>query len=849
MTESRSKSLTDTPKITGRSLDEIDNESYDAGPRPFDTVFVEVAVADGPAEFPAPAPVLSLDGVWQMAQEGDESARLAGEWADAIPAEVPGSVHTALFKAGRIPDQTVGRNQVIARKESFKTYWLKRTFDRPAGTGPFRLNFHGVAIHCTAWLNGVRLGEHEGMFGGPVFDITDKLADRNTLIVKIDPAPQIILKSSPNECNDGWKKTVVFNNVYGWHYSNLPSLGIWQPVEVASSPALRLRDPFVITRDAAAGIIDIIADIDAPAVGQLVGQISPENFDGPAVHFSPRLFGTHIHYRLAIPDPHPWWPNGMGQPNLYRMKLAFIPEAGGQADVHEFTFGLRTIEMAPLPDGPRPDKFNWTFVVNGKPMFVKGTGWCTMDPQMDFSRARYETFLRLAADEHCQMIRAWGSGMPETDDFYDLCDRLGLMVMQEWPTAWNSHEQQPFDVLEETVRLNTLRLRNRASLAIYTGGNESNRPFGPAIDMMGRLAIELDGTRAFHRGEPWGGSRHEYPTYWSRMHPDAHVISEADFYGEFGHASVPVYESVQRYLPDADKHAWPPPDNGAFLYHVPIFNENSCFDRLSMAANYFAAPRADMKQFIVGTQLTQVVALRHTLERARVRWPNCTGALLYKLNDNFPAASWATADWYGAPKIAHYFVQDAFAPLAAVVIFNSLNYYGTPINQPVVLLDETDSLAGSQWTVRARVLDGKFATISQAEFAGQGSVGTKKRLGAITVPWQKTEVAPLLVVSEVVKDGQLAFRTFYWLNCDFRRGCLFDLPQTTLSLKVAGKTATVTNTGKLPAVAAHVDRPNHLDTFRIDDNYFWLDPGESRTLAVNESVNLTAAAWNAERAG
>jgi hypothetical protein len=103
-------------------------------------------------------------------------------------------------------------------------------------------------------------------------------------------------------------------------------------------------------------------------------------------------------------------------------------------------------------------------------------------------------------------------GQPVTDDFYDLCDELGLMVMQEWPTAWNSHKEQPYGVLEETVRLNTLRLRNRPSWVMTTGGNESSDPFGPAIDMMGRLAIELDGTRPFHRGEPWGGSRHAYPT-------------------------------------------------------------------------------------------------------------------------------------------------------------------------------------------------------------------------------------------------------------------------------------------------------------------------------------------------
>ena len=229
----------------------------------------------------------------------------------------------------------------------------------------------------------------------------------------------------------------------------------------------------------------------------------------------------------------------MGEQPLYQVTLSFTPDDGGVADTHSFNFGLRTIEMAPLPGGPRPDRYNWTFVVNGAPMFIKGTNWCTLDALLDFSRARYERFIKLAAMQHVQMFRPWGSGMPETDDFYDLCDRYGILVMQEWPTAWNSHVTQPYGMLEETVRRNTLRIRNHPSLAMYGGGNESSEPFGPAIDMMGRLSIELDDTRVFHRGEPWGGSKHDYGTYWGRQNLDYSLNMTSVFWGEFGMALQP----------------------------------------------------------------------------------------------------------------------------------------------------------------------------------------------------------------------------------------------------------------------------------------------------------------------
>ncbi len=832
------------------SMDEIDRASFQAGPAPLASraTGVKLRKPGSRATRHAPPDTLSLDGEWQLAEGGDARQRLKIDWSDAIPAEVPGSVHSALVAAGKLPDPTFGRNQEIAQKASYKTWWLKRTFKRPEGDGPFTLVFHGVCNVCAVWLNGSKLGGHEGMFGGPEFDVTGRLREENTLVVRLDAIP---VEGDPTN-NTSWQHTVVFNNVYGWHYSQCPSLGVWRRVELSQEPTVSLQAPYVTAQD-----IDGTADLVVHLVGEgmwsgvLSGTIEPENFKGETLTFRAPAKGRgskSMHLRFRIPDPQLWWPNGMGAQNLYRMTLAFQPDGGGRADGRHFTFGLRTIEMAPFPEGPRPEWYDWTFVINGKPTFVKGTGWCTMDPFMDFRRERYDRFLSLARDQHCQMVRAWGSGMPETDDFYDLCDAYGLMVLQEWPTAWNSHNTQPYDILEETVRRNTLRLRHRTSLVMWGANNESSNPFGKAIDMMGRLSIELDGSRPFHRGEPWGGSNHGYPCYWGRQHLDAACGMTSRFWGEFGAACMPPTESVLRYTPKDEQAAWPNVDpKGGFAFHTPIFNRVEGVSRLTQYARYFVPDDADIDQFCVGSQLAQAIALRHPLERARTLWPNSTGALYYKMNDNFPAASWATADWYGAAKIGHYWVQDAFAPLHACCLFDRLNHQGTPLSAQVFLLDDLDVLADKSWTVLIRAFDEKLAECARWENTGKGSIGSPHKFPDALMPYGTTNHTPLFIVAEVLVRGRLADRTFYILNVEAEKGSLFTRPKTTLSLRAKGKRATVTNTGKRPAIAVNIERPGHLDTFTVSDNFFWLDAGESTTVQVSDTDGLRVSAWNVKQ--
>ena len=854
------KGLLEIKMVPGKSMDEIDNESFCAKSRPFDGNLKNIRLAEKRARHPSPKKSVCLCDGWMMAAEKPtafinqwEPPEEICHWNEAVPAVIPGSVQTALVKAGKYPDPYFAINDDEIRKESYKNWYFKKEFPRPKGMRNVTLIFKGVNIKCYVWINGHELGEHEGMFGQFEFDITDYLENKTVLYVQICPAPAFFKANDAR--NHGWRTTVTFNNNYGWHYARIPALGIWRPVLLEEIPRVKLESPF-IAAEKLDGTMNLMVNMKSETEsfsGNLKVSVEPDNFKGKAFSFEEKIKSGESSlapgFRFKIPDPKIWWPNGMGEQNLYKLKVSFTPDGGGTPDYSESIFGIRTIEMAPLPGGPKPDKLNWTFIINGKRTFVKGNGWCTPDALMDFRRERYDRFLSLAKLQHVQMMRAWGSGMPETDDFYDLCDRYGIMVMQEWPSAWESHKQgnQPYDVMEETVEQNTLRLRNHPSLVMYGTANETGNPFGKMVDMMGRLSIELDGTRPYHRSEPWGGSDHNYECYWGRKHLDYNLNMTADFWGEFGLACMPAAESVRRYLPENERESWPPQHgiSKSIAHHTPKFNTADDMSRVMQYAAYFTEIfKCDLEEFTLSSQLSQAVGVRHTLELARTRWPHCTGALYYKMNDNYPAASWACADWYGVPKVGHYFFQDSFAPLKAAVLFNTINSLGKKLSLPVFLLDDNDNLSSAGWTVKVKAYNSSLDLVKCQEFTGKGSVKAPFKLGEFNLAAEQTDTTPLFIVSEVFKGKELADMNYYFVNFEEKKRSLFTLPQTSMEMKVSGKTVKITNTGKLPAVAVNVLRPGHLDTFTADDNYFWLEPGETKTVAVDNVQGLKLSAWN-----
>lgn len=778
-------------------------------------------------------------GKWQLTLPACFSA----EHGEVIPYDVPGSVHSALAAAGVIADPVVGLNDSVAERCSYMTWHATTYFDYDGTMTDPLLSFKGVANKCRVYINGKLVTEHEGMFGGPDIAAEKYLkTGRNTLSVELLPIPEIYDGGWPATANEAWKHTVTANCVYGWHYSKIPSTGIWNDVELVERNRLRIENPFFITRDTD-GHMCMRLTFPNNVDGEIHLTVSPLNFNGKNQNFTARVDGIQgdTEFNFTLKDPQLWWPNDAGEQNLYKAHVRLVKD-GHTVSVADATFGIRTIEMKPFHEGPRKDLYNWTFCINGRDMFVKGTGWCMQDVLLDFTTERYDRFLSAAADQHIQLLRAWGGGIPETDDFYHLCDRKGIMVIQEWPTAWNSHNTQPYDMLEETVRINTLRLRNHPSLVMWGGGNESDKPEGEAIDMMGRLSILLDGTRPFHRAEPWGGSRHNYNCWWDDMHLNHNLNMTARFWGEFGVPSLPCPESVYKYL-DSENFLFPPKESSIFTHHTPIFGTNGEIKRLGQYAGYFM-PLNTLEQIIFGSQMAQVVGVRHTLERARTMWPHTTGALYYKLNDNYPGLSWSSIDYYGAHKPIHYFVKRAFEPATTVLLFDRTNMAGQQVSLPYFLLDDNMTYNGKQVTAHLTVWNHQMVCVADTTLNVTPN-GHVEKIADIQLSNEQTLSEMLYFKTDLIDiHGHIIARNWYFSNFETRPGVMLESKGAKVSLEQKGDTLTLTNTSDVPAVGVTIQVPGFSSRLTLSDNYLWLDPGETIIIQTNTSRKAEVTLWN-----
>ena len=836
------------------SLDEMELRVYDPKPALPDTPAVASVALEALTPGQTQNGVVSLDGIWDMVQDGNYD-RAYGDWENIIPAKVPGSVHAALQDAGVIPDPTFGKNDAIAREKSDHTWWFRKTFPRPFGDAPTRLTFGGVCERCNVFLNGRFVGYHRGMFGGPEFDITDLLQDKNDLRVMVLPVPKRIWQPGSGELttffknmNIGWSDTAVFNCCYGWHYANIPALGIWQSVKLEKIPQVEMIHPYASVKDLS-GAVDLCMELQGPE-GGFTGTIEAI-LNGPdgaleqtfAVPVSSKSMKGQLHTVFHVENPKLWWPNDLGPQNLYHLTLRFVVD-GVITDEKEFDFGIRTVKTVPIA-GCEPDEktYNWQFIINDKPVFLKGANWCTLDFAMRFTKERYDRFLSLARDQHLQLVRAWGGGLPETEEFYDLANRYGVMVLQEFPTAWDSQKVQPADVLTETVERAVKRIRKHPALAMWCGGNESAEPTDIMIDMMGRAAYGLDGTRVFHRNDPWGGSSHNYSVYWGYQDFDFNLHYVAPFIGEFGFASSPNKESVQKYVAPSDFEVWPEVEGGNVSYHTPVYNNKDDMKILHRYTPEFL-PDTSLDNMIVSSQISQSVTLRNTLELARTRIPDASGICYYKLTDVWPAVSWSTIDWYGVPKMAYYFCQDSFEPLHACVLLDTFNPRGKAQELPVHILDDADALAGKSWTVNVRAYGADLKLRLDGRWTGEDSIDRAKKLGILSVDEKTAAEAPLMIVVELLVDGKLHGRTFYWLNFHDKVGCLFDLPKTTLKLEKQEGKAVITNTGDVPAVAVNFICGKISDKFTPADNFVWIEAGETIEIATDRDDYEGITAWN-----
>ena len=789
---------------------------------------------------------LSLDGVWRMTDKGTATALAKGEgWDGAIDADVPGSIHTALFKAGVIDDPYKGENMKTANKYGEKNWYLLRSFEYSGSGKNVLLSFEGVCNVADFYLNGVKIGSHEGMFGGPYIDVTDSIRQgENTLMVHLKPAKD-------------YTRTVVFNCSYGWHYAKLFPLGIWQSVSVSDRADAELDHPFITTTDCKNGTVDLAVSFNTNggrAKGRLTVKVSPKNFNGTSAYFTDEINvsdGEILRYRADVPDAHLWWPNGYGAQDLYELEVLFEGDGGSSYSSSEF--GIRQLDYAPLPQGENAGAYNRQFVINGVKVFMKGAGWCTIDSMMRFSREDYDRILSRAHDAGINYFRAWGGGLVETDEFYDLCDEYGICVYQEWPCCWDSTNTQPADVLYETVVLGAKRLRNRPSLVVWGGGNEGNAPYtDKVLNNMGKLTYETDGTRDFWRQDGGTGGMnivHDH-IWWSGASPEHYIKTYTNLnntnMSEYGLGAMMNRSSIEKFASENELAEWPIGAKNSIAYHTATFNGfygwnptpyGYDIDTHLHYAAYFTDV-SDLDEMILGSQLSQAQSDYPLAINARIKAPQSSVNVIYKLNDNYPGASWSIVDWYGAPKAAYYLMQDAYRPVMAAFKADRYNTVdrvtgASPLSLPVFILDDTVSLAGKKTSVTVTAYDEELRIVKSETFDGKTGSSVNS-VGSFELTAEQTDHTPLIITADLLIDGAFYNRTYMYFNYESDQGCLFYLPRTTLEYSVDGNTVNVKNTGDVPAIGVTL-KSREEDKFVCSDNYFMLTPGQSEQITVNDA--------------
>ena len=539
---------------------------------------------------------VDLAGDWQLQPADapvDDPAQIAA-WE--YTARVPQTVHWTLHAAGALPHPYYHRNIKDYAWVETKTWYYRRTFESPAdqvGKLAF-LCFDGADYFSRVWLNGTLVGRHEGMFGGPMVEVSGLLrfGAANELVVEIQAgsfgqAPDWDARANKGRVIKPWGIS------RGSSAEDYMSVGLWQGVRLEFVGAAHLERPFIRTLSDGPerAVLELTVEVLCGAhTGQFDFapwhhcQVGSTRFDGQQwMHETPDRYlpqpwldplSLHIRVvekgtghvaatieeavladagrnwgrvRITLDRPRLWWPVGLGEPNLYRLELTLLSHAQ-PVDCLAFDCGIRTLETRPTPGPQTQDRWgDWQFVVNGQPFFVKGINWMPADQLLDLPADRYRWLLEMARDAGIQMIRIWGGGLIETEAFYDVADELGLMVWQDFPIGNGDSPEWPLDVWQAQVAANIFRLRNRASLAVWCAGNEFN-PYSTGntavVGVVERCVALLDGTRPFRRTSPDEGSIHTYPdmdpTWYGRLYtrcrglrrPGIHSFPEAQLLRE-----------------------------------------------------------------------------------------------------------------------------------------------------------------------------------------------------------------------------------------------------------------------------------------------------------------------------
>ncbi|MDG0790975.1 hypothetical protein OMP38_08925 [Cohnella ginsengisoli] len=399
--------------------------------------------------------------------------------------------------------------------------------------------------------------------------------------------------------------------------------------------------------------------------------------------------------RIPVDQVRLWQPNGYGEQPLYGVRLTLVAD-GAVMDAREFRTGIRSLSYAQNEESPT-EALPYTFVVNGKRIYVRGVNMTPLDHLYgNVTPEQYEYYVLLMKRAGVNMVRVWGGGIIEKEHFYELCDRHGLLVWQEFVQSSSGIDNIPSQRPEflELIALTAVSAlkakRNHVSLTVWSGGNElMSEPNVPStyedanLAMLKKLVETHDPRRLFLPTSASGpvqyitpekGVSHDVHGHWKFQGNPGHyeLYSDVDhlFHSEFGVDGVSAVKSLKKFLPASELRPVSMNDSLVWRHH------GEWWDTYDRDVELFGAEvGSDIGVFSRASQWIQAEGLRFVLEANRRRQFKNSGSVIWQLNEPYPnASSTSLVDYYGESKMAYYWTRRAYSPCFASAAYQRLNF-------------------------------------------------------------------------------------------------------------------------------------------------------------------------------
>ncbi len=625
---------------------------------------------------------------WTLHLERPDADHRPAELPPAIPATVPGCVHTDLLTAGLIPDPYLDENELSLDWIGHQQWRYRTTIDwTPSDDERVDLVCDGLDTVATVLLNGSEIGRFANQHRSYRIPVTDILqAGANLLEVVFDSAwayaraVEAELGALPNAYPAPFNFIRKMACNFGWDWGpTVVTAGIWRPIALESWTTARLAQVRpLVTVDGDTGKIHV--DVECAGSGYVDRTLTVTVGTTETCTTIP-AGDQCAAVDLEVPDVQLWWPHDMGDQPLYDLQVELSCD-GRLLDTWQRRVGFRTIELDTSTD---TNGSAFTLIVNGQPIFARGANWIPDDcfPSR-ITRSRLEHRIGQAVEANIDLLRVWGGGIYESDEFYSLCDEKGVLVWQDFLFACAAYpEENPIrgEVLAEAEH-NIVRLMPHASLAMWNGCNENlwgwfdwdwqqpvgDRTWGSGyyLDLLPTLVARLDPTRPYYPGSPFSGTMDVHPN--DDNHGPRHVWdvwNDADystyrqhiprFVAEFGYQGPANIATVRRAIHDTPLTS----DSVGMLHHQKATDGNGKLAR-GAARHLPAVDDFDSWHFLM--QVNQAEAIRYGIEHFRSHRGVCMGTVLWQLNDCWPVTSWAAIDGDGRPKLLWYALRAAYAP-------------------------------------------------------------------------------------------------------------------------------------------------------------------------------------------